>query len=89
DSMNAPYGTFVDTENEEVATKDGIKVQRWWAKDVDGTSQALSRSDVKGQFHDFTVDYDGDTRTLTIKYTQTSGKILTWTTTVSNSNQAM
>ena len=32
DSMNAPYGTFVDTENEEVATKDGIKVQRWWLK---------------------------------------------------------
>ena len=89
DSMNAPYGTFVDTENEEVATKDGIKVQRWWAKDVDGTSQALSKSDVNGQFHDFTVDYDGDTRTLTIKYTQTSGKILTWTTTVSNSNQAI
>ncbi|MGA3413779.1 lectin-like domain-containing protein [Lactiplantibacillus pentosus] len=89
DSMNAPYGTFVDTENEEVATKDGIKVQRWWAKDVDGTSQALSKSDVNGQFHDFTVDYDGDTRTLTIKYTQISGKILTWTTTVSNSNQAM
>lgn len=89
DSMHAPYGTFVDTENEEVATKDGIKVQRWWAKAVDGTSQALSKSDVNGQFHDFTVDYDGDTRTLTIKYTQTSGKILTWTTTVSNSNQAM
>ena len=89
DSMNAPYGTFVDTENEEVATKDGKKVQRWWAKDVGGTSQALSKSDVDGQFHDFTVDYDGDTRKLTIKYTQTSGKILTWTTTVSNSNQAM
>ena len=89
DSMNAPYGTFVDTENKEVATKDGIKVQRWWAKDVDGTSQALSKSDVNGQFHDFTVDYDGDTRILTIKYTQTSGKILTWTRTISNSNQAM
>ena len=29
DSMNAPYGTFVDTENEEVKTKDGKKVQRW------------------------------------------------------------
>ncbi|WP_173001768.1 lectin-like domain-containing protein, partial [Lactobacillus helveticus] len=91
DSMNAPYGTFVDTENDEVATKDGIKVQRWWAKDVDGTSQALSKDDVNGQFHDFTVDYDGDKRTLTIKYTQTSGKILTWTSPkpVSKSNQAM
>ena len=89
DSMNAPYGTFVDTENEEVATKDGKKVQRWWAKDVGGTSQALSKSDVNGQFHDFTVDYDGDTRTLTINYTQTGGKKLTWTRTISNSNQAM
>ncbi|WP_254260810.1 lectin-like domain-containing protein, partial [Lactobacillus helveticus] len=91
DSMNAPYGTFVDTENEEVATKDGKKVQRWWAKDVDGTSQALSKDDVNGQFHDFTVDYDGDRdkRTLTIKYTPTDGKVLTWTTTVPNSDQEM
>uniref|UniRef100_UPI0022E3D31A lectin-like domain-containing protein n=1 Tax=Streptococcus infantarius TaxID=102684 RepID=UPI0022E3D31A len=89
DSMRAPYGTFVDTENKEVTTNDGTKVQRWWAKDVGGTSQALSKSDVDGRFHDFTVDYNGDTRTLTIKYTQTSGKILTWTTTISNSNQAM
>ena len=61
--MNAPYGAFVDTTNEEVATKDGKKVQRWWAKDIDGTSQALSKDDVNGQFHDFTVDYDGDKRT--------------------------
>ncbi|WP_445992864.1 lectin-like domain-containing protein, partial [Lactobacillus helveticus] len=88
DSMNAPYGTFVKTENDEVPTdKDKTKtVQRWWAKDVPGTSQALSKSDVNGQFHDFTVDYDGDTRTLTIKYTPTDGKVLTWTTTVPNSD---
>ncbi|WP_254260913.1 lectin-like domain-containing protein, partial [Lactobacillus helveticus] len=89
DSMNAPYGTFVDTKNEEVFTKDGKKVQRWWAKDVAGTSQALSTADVNGQFHDFTVDYDGDTRKLTIKYTPTHGKILTWITTIPNSNQPM
>ncbi|WP_173008418.1 lectin-like domain-containing protein, partial [Lactobacillus helveticus] len=89
DSMHAPYGTFVDTENEEVPTMDKIKVQRWWATDVPGTSQALSKSDVNGQFHVFAVDYDGDTRALTIKYTQTSGNILTWTRTISNSYQAM
>ncbi|MCD5538072.1 mucin-binding protein [Lactobacillus delbrueckii] len=91
DSMNAPYGTFVKTENDEVPTdKDKTKtVQRWWAKDVPGTSQALSKSDVNGQFHDFIVDYDGDTRTLTIKYTPTDGKVLTWTTTVPNSDQEM
>ena len=91
DSMDVPYGTFVDTENEEVATKDEKKVQRWWAKDVAGTSQALSKDDVNGQFHVFTVDYDGDTKKLTIYYTQTSGKNLTWTSPkpISNSNQAM
>ena len=89
DSMNAPYGTFVTTSGKQIKSKDGTSVQRWWAQDVAGSAQALSKSDVNGQFRDFTVDYDGDTRTLTIKYTQTSGKILTWTTTVSNSNQAM
>lgn len=57
--------------------------------DVDGTAQALSKSDIDGQLHDFTVDYDGDTRTLTIKYTQTNGNILTWTRTILSSNQAM
>ena len=89
DSMNAPYGTFVNTDDEEISAQDGTRVQRWWAKDVDGTAQQLNRSDVDGQFHDFTVDYHGDTRTLTIKYTETGGKILTWTTKVSNSYQAM
>ncbi|MCT2879067.1 lectin-like domain-containing protein, partial [Lactobacillus delbrueckii] len=89
DSMNAPYGTFVNTENEEVATKDGKKVKRWWAKDVGGTSKALSRNDVNGKFHDFTVDYDGYNRRLTIEYTQTSGNKLTWIRTIPNSNQAM
>lgn len=82
DSMNAPHGTFVDTDNEKIVAKDGTKVQRWWAKDV-GTAQPLDKSDVNGQFHDFTVAYDGATRTLKINYTQTSGKVLTWTTTVS------
>lgn len=57
--------------------------------DIDGTAQALSKSDIDGQLHDFTVDYDGDTRTLTIKYTQTNGNILTWTRTILSSNQAM
>ncbi|MGO2722799.1 MAG: MucBP domain-containing protein, partial [Lactobacillus sp.] len=87
--MNAPYGTFVDTDNEQIATQDGTKVQRWWAKDVDGTAKSLDKSDVNGQFHDFTVTYDGKTRALSISYTQTSGKILNWTTTVSSSSQAM
>ncbi|KZU22687.1 putative internalin [Lactiplantibacillus plantarum] len=88
DSANAPYGTFVKTSNQEISTANGSKVQRWWAQDT-GKSQALSKADIDGHFHDFVVNYDGATRTLTVSYTQASGKVLTWTTTVDSSYQAM
>ena len=35
------------------------------------------------------LNYDGATRTLTVSYTQASGKTLTWTTTVASSYQVM
>ncbi|MDV0432184.1 MucBP domain-containing protein [Lactiplantibacillus sp. DA1] len=88
DSASAPYGTFVKTSNQEISTTNGSKVQRWWAQDT-GKSQALSKADIDGHFHDFVVNYDGATRTLTVSYTQASGKVLTWTTTVDSSYQAM
>ncbi|QKX08645.1 Levansucrase (plasmid) [Lactiplantibacillus plantarum] len=88
DSMNAPYGTFVNTSNQEVKTQDGSMVQRWWAQDT-GNPQALSKADIDGKFHNFEVNYDGTTRTLTVSYTQASGKVLTWITTVDSSYQAM
>ncbi|WP_436679129.1 lectin-like domain-containing protein [Lactiplantibacillus plantarum] len=88
DSANAPYGTFVKTSNQEISTANGSKVQRWWAQDT-GESQALSKADIDGNFHDFVVNYDGATRTLTVSYTQASGKVLTWKTTVASSYQAM
>ncbi|WP_273705877.1 lectin-like domain-containing protein, partial [Leuconostoc mesenteroides] len=74
----APYGTFVN----------GSKVQRWWAEDT-GNPQALSKADIDGNFHNFVVNYDGAARTLTVSYTQASGKVLTWTTTVASSYRAM
>jgi len=88
DSMNAPYGTFVKTSNQEVKTQDGSMVQRWWAQDT-GNPQALSKADIDGKFHNFEVNYDGTTRTLTVSYMQASGKVLTWITTVDSSYQAM
>ncbi|QYC98780.1 MucBP domain-containing protein [Lactiplantibacillus plantarum] len=88
DSASAPYGTFVKTSNQEISAADGSKVQRWWAQDT-GNSQALSKADIDGNFHDFVVNYDGATRTLTVSYTQANGKVLTWTTTVASSYQAM
>ncbi|MGX7693204.1 lectin-like domain-containing protein, partial [Lactiplantibacillus plantarum] len=75
----APYGTIVN----------GSKVQRWWAQDITGKSQPLNKADIDGNFHNFVVNYDGAARTLTVSYTQASGKVLTWTTTVASSYQAM
>ena len=89
DSMSAPYGTFVTTSDKQIETKDGTEVQRWWAEDVAGSAQSLSKTDIDGQFHNFVVSYDGSTRLLTIEYTQASGKVLTWSTTVDSSYQAM
>ena len=88
DPVKAPYGTFVKTSNQEISTWNHSKVQRWWAQNT-GKSQALSKADIDGHFHDFVVNYDGATRTLTVSYTQASGKPLTWTTTVASSDQAM
>ena len=88
DPVKAPYGTFVKTSNQEISTWNHSKVQRWWAQNT-GKSQALSKADIDGHFHDFVVNYDGATRTLTVSYTQASGKPLTWTTTVASSYQAM
>lgn len=88
DSMSAPYGTFVNTNNKKITSSNGTEVQRWWAEDT-GTPQALSKSDIDGQFHDFVVNYDGTTRMLTIAYKETGGNVLTWKTTVSDANQAM
>ncbi|TGE72098.1 adhesin [Weissella confusa] len=88
DSASAPYGTFVETNNKEIWTANGSKVQRWWAEDT-GNPQALSKADIDGKFHDFVVNYDGATRTLTVSYTQASGKVLTWKTTVASSYQSM
>ncbi|WP_169790345.1 lectin-like domain-containing protein, partial [Liquorilactobacillus mali] len=89
DSMSAPYGTFVTTSDQQIKTADGTEVQRWWAEDQTGTAQSLSKADIDGQFHNFVVSYDGSTRLLTIEYTQTDGTILTWSTTVDSSYEAM
>ncbi|WP_318635818.1 lectin-like domain-containing protein, partial [Levilactobacillus brevis] len=89
DSMSAPYGTFVTTSDEQIKSQDGTPVQRWWAQDVAGSAQALSTSDVDGKLHDFTVHYDGTTRTVTVSYTQTGGTVLTWSQKVADSYKAV
>lgn len=92
DSKAAPYGSFVKTtQTTEIVVKetgDGSfaptrdTVDRWWAHDVTSSAQSLNRNDINGNFHDFTIKYDGQSRKLTVTYKQTDGTTLTWTTTI-------
>ena len=83
------FGAFVTTSDQQVVATDGNAYQRWWATTDQSSAQRLSASDLNGQFHNFVVSYDGSTRMLTIKYTETWGNVLTWSMTVPNAYQAM
>ncbi|KAA8439527.1 adhesin, partial [Weissella paramesenteroides] len=89
DSMRAPYGAFVETTDNHIRLTDGTTVQRWWATDVNGSAKSLSNKDINGDFHKFVAQYDGDTRVLTIYYTETDGTVLSWSEKVSSDHQAM
>ena len=83
------YGAFVTTKDEQIRAKDGHSYQRWWATTDESSVQLLNAKDLDGQFHDFVVKYDGRSRLLTISYTETDGKILTWSKSIDSSYQAM
>ncbi|MGL2271679.1 lectin-like domain-containing protein, partial [Oenococcus oeni] len=89
DPDDPQFGAFVTTSDEQIQAADGNYYQRWWATTDLSSVQALSSDDLDGQFHDFVINYDGTTRTLTISYTETDGNVLTWSTTVSDAYQAM
>ncbi|MFT8882780.1 MAG: MucBP domain-containing protein, partial [Liquorilactobacillus hordei] len=82
------FGAFVNTTNKQIMANDGNYYQRWWATVDDSSAQSLDAADLDGQFHDFSISYDGNTHVLTIKYTQTDGTILTWTKTIENTDEA-
>jgi LPXTG-motif cell wall-anchored protein len=83
------FGAFVTTTDEQIRARDGQYYQRWWATTDENSAQALNAGDLDGQFHDFVVNYDGETRKLTISYTEADGTVLNWTTDVASSNDAM
>lgn len=68
---------------------DGRYYQRWWAVTDTTLVQGLDASDLNGQFHDYSAHYDSATKMVTIKFTETSGKILTWTTKISSPQDVM
>ena len=74
------FGAFVNTSQKLVQAQDWHYYSRWWAKTDMRSVQKLNSGDLDGQFRDFVVSYDGSNRKLTIKYTETGGNVLTWST---------
>ena len=86
---NPQFGAFVTTDSEEIKAKDKNPYQRWWATTDMSSVKGLSSNDLDGKFHNFVISYNGDSRLLTIKYTEASGNVLTWEKTVDSSYQSM
>lgn len=78
DTINPQFGAFVTTDSKEITAIDENPYQRWWATTDMSSVQELSSYDLDGHFHDFVVSYDGDSRLLTIKYTEATRNVLTW-----------
>jgi len=83
------FGAFVNTSQKLVKAQDGHSYSRWWATTDMSSVQELNSGDLDGQSHDFVVSYDGSNRKLTIKYTETGGNVLTWSTSIPDAYQAM
>ncbi|MDH5100677.1 MucBP domain-containing protein, partial [Lactobacillus kefiranofaciens] len=83
------FGAFVNTSQKLVQAQDGNSYSRWWATTDMSSVQELNSGDLDGQFHDFVVSYDGSNRKLTIKYTETGGNVLTWSTSIPDAYQDM
>ncbi|EPC89073.1 lectin-like domain-containing protein, partial [Lacticaseibacillus paracasei] len=83
------FGAFVYTSQKLVQAQDGKSYSRWWGVTDMSSAQTLNSGDLDGQFHDFVISYDGSSRELTIKYTETGGKVLTWSTSIPGANQAI
>ncbi|WP_367293187.1 lectin-like domain-containing protein [Lacticaseibacillus paracasei] len=83
------FGAFVKTSQKLVQAQDGHYYSRWWDTTDMSSVQELNSRDLDGQFHDSVVSYDGSNRKLTIKYTETGGDVLTWSTSISDAYKAM
>ena len=83
------FGAFVNTSQKQVKAQDGKSYSRWWATTDKNSVQKLNSGDLDGKFHDFVVSYDGNNRKLIIKYTETGGNVLTWSTSIPDEYQAM
>lgn len=74
-TMAVPCGDIVTTSHEQVTTTTGKKAWRWWVNNQDGTVQPLTTSLMDGRFHDFQMQYNGQTHVLTIRLKEPAGHL--------------
>ena len=83
------FGAWVNTTYKKVKGQDSShEYDRWWAETDSNSAQKLDPSDLDGKFHDFTIEYDGSSKKLTISYTSNTG-IKTWEKKVSAPEKIM
>lgn len=70
-----PYGDIVTTSHEQVTTTTGKEAWRWWVNNQDGTVKSLTTSLMDGKFHNFQMQYDGQTHVLTIRLQEPAGHL--------------
>lgn len=70
-----PYGDIVTTSHEKIQTTDGKLAWRWWVNNQDGTVNPLTTSLMDGKFHNFQMQYDGQTHVLTIRLQEPAGHL--------------
>ena len=70
-----PYGDIVTTSHEKIRTIDGKPAWRWWVNNQDGTVKPLTTSLMDGKFHNFQMQYDGQTHVLTIRLQEPVGHL--------------
>ncbi|MFR0583852.1 lectin-like domain-containing protein [Limosilactobacillus mucosae] len=70
-----PYGDIVTTSHEQVTTTTGKVAWRWWVNNQDGTVKPLTTSLMDGKFHNFQMQYNGQTHVLTIRLQEPAGHL--------------
>ena len=70
-----PYGDIVTTSHEKIQTTDGKPAWRWWVNNQDGTVKPLTTSLMDGKFHNFQMQYNGQTHVLTIRLQEPAGHL--------------
>ena len=81
------FGSWVNTTFKKIKGQNG-EYDRWWAETDAGSAQPLDSSDIDGKFHDFTIQYDGATKELTVTYRSNLGE-KQWKKTVNSPEELM